>query len=147
MNTIEKINLLSDAYVTKDVKDERERMKVINDKLPNEFHHDIMDIQFKLNEITGTFELDYDIMSDACDIICNLTPKELEDAPDFYDLAGDSASAYTSTRLGYLNMNNQADISDKLKEYDCDISDACAAWYDEMVAGACELIMNYVLTK
>lgn len=146
MKPEEKLALIGDAYKTKKVDDEREQIHIINDELPEKFHEAILNIQFKLNEETGTFELDYDIMNDATGIIADncTTPKELEEA-DFYE--HESASVYTSTRLGYLHANNQQDVSDILHEFgkETDIATACAVWYDRQVTRACELLREFIM--
>lgn len=144
MTKQEKKAIFDRAYKTKKVEDAREEITVINDELPEAEYTAVMNIQHDLNEHTGTFELDYEIMSRASDIIADLTLEDLERA-DIYELTADSASVYTATRLAYLNIWNQDEISDKLKEFGCDIATACAIWYDEQVAYACELIRNYIL--
>lgn len=142
MDTKTKLEHIANAYISKKVEDEREQIKIINEALPEEVQKAIRDIQHKLNEQTGTFELDYEIMADACGIVTNdITLPEA----DFYELANDSASVYTGTRLSYLNISNQEEISEKAKEYGCDIATACAVWYDEQVATACELLRDYAL--
>lgn len=142
MNSKEKLELLSSAYVTKKVEDERERITVLSDALPEEAHKAILDIQFKLNEETGTFELDYEIMSDACGIVADTDMSELSEA-DFYE--NECSSVYTATRLSYINLNNQSDISEIGREYGVDIAEAAAHWYDEKVIRACEMLRDWVL--
>ena len=142
MTNQEKLTALSTAYTVKKVEDAREQITVINDENP--IKEDIKAIQFRLNDSTGTFELDYEIMWSACDILSDIELDKLADA-DLYELANDSASVYTSTRLGYLSNQNEGDISDILKEYNSDIQTACAIWYDQQVAHACEMLREYVL--
>lgn len=141
-----KLELIRDAYKSKKVEDEREQIKVINDELPKEFHDAIRDVQFELNNETGTFELDYNIMARACDILAdNCDTIDALKKADMYELSTDSASVYTSTRLGYITNQNQDEISEKMKEFDCDIQTAAAVWYDAQVASACEKLRDYIL--
>ena len=84
-------------------------------------------------------EVDYNIFSNACDTMTEIyasldNSEDREDVIDdkIYEY-GEHASPYTSVRLGYLNVWNQDEITDKVKEYDCDIENACAFWYDEKV--------------
>ena len=106
---------------------------------------ELVDLFLKHFEVRDT---DYEIFSDACDIVGNLsdhTDDKLADV-DFYELATDTASVYTADRLSYLTPYNQYEITDKLKEFDCDdIQSACAVWYDSEVCRACELLRDYIL--
>lgn len=145
MNQKEKLALLGSAYVTKKVDDAREQIRIMNDALPADFIEGIKKVQFTLNEETSTFELDYEIMSDACSLItdnCN-DIQELQDA-DFYELSSDSASVYTATRLSYLTIQTQDEVSEISKEYECDIATAAAVWYDQKVASVCGLLREFI---
>jgi hypothetical protein len=144
MKTQEKLNAISDAYISKKVEDEREEIKVINDASP--IHDAMRDIQFELNEHTGTFELDYEIMDDACIALSDLSLEEIKkDDFDAYELSHDTASVYTATQLSYINIHNQDEIAEKVKEYSCDIGTAAAGWYEDQVARAIELIRDWLL--
>ena len=144
MKTKELIELLGNAYTSKKVEDSRKQITVINDASP--LHDAMRDIQFELNEETGTFELDYEIMQTACGIIAdNITDKETLENADFYELANDTASVYTADRLAYMNIRNESEISEISKEYDSDIQTACAIWYEQQVVRACELLRDYIL--
>lgn len=146
MTQKEKHALLAKAYVTKEVSDDRKEIEVINDELPKEFSEAIRDIQFKLNESTGIFELDYPIMSMACSLLADVGFEELKDT-DLVELSNDCASVYTNTRLSYINVNNQQEISDVLREYgnDVDIATACAVWYERQVIIALDLLLDFIL--
>lgn len=144
MKKSEKLMAISHAYTTKKVEDAREEITIISEDLAPEVHEAIKSIQFKLNDETGTFELDYDIMSRACDILADVPPADLESA-DIYELAQDSASVYTGTRLGYLTINNQDEIAEIIREHECDTGTGAAVWYERQVARACELIREWVL--
>lgn len=145
MTKEKKHELLNKAYTLKEVADERKEIYVINEDLPALFYDAIKAIQFKLNESTGTFELDYPIMNDACNAVNEVEFKDLAEKDFFED--GEYASVYTAERLSYLTMNNQAEISEILREYgtDVDIATASAVWYDRKVMEACQMIKDYVL--
>ena len=83
-------------------------------------------------------------MQSACDVVGELSVKELEVA-DLYELSLDSASVYTATRIGYINLQNQDEISEAVKLHDCDMQTSAAVWYDGKVAIACEMLRDYVL--
>lgn len=136
------INIIADAYTTKK-RDNDEDYTCIDDT--KETAELVKEVQFKLNDITQSFELDYEIMSDATYIISEReTVEELENA-DFYELATDQASVYTETQLSYLNIWNQDEISGIAKEFSSDIGTACAVWYDQQVQQACEMLRDKIL--
>jgi hypothetical protein len=47
-------------------------------------------------------------------------------------------------QLSWLNINNQSEISDTAKEYDIDIAQACAVWYDNAVRLTIEQVVEYI---
>lgn len=145
MEKSEKLMAISHAYTTKKVEDAREEITIISEDLTPEASEAIKSIQFKLNDETGTFELDYDIMSSACDILANEELENIKSEDVFDNIDEWGASVYTATRLGYLNMNNQDEISDIAKEYGCDIQTACAVWYDRQVETAARMLREWIL--
>ena len=148
MNQDEKLAFLGDAYKTKPVEDLHKEIVIINEALTPEQNEAINAIQFKLNDETGSFELDYEIMQSACSIVGDLTLEEVKKSSEegnSYELADNAASVYTGTRLAYLNIYNQDDISVKMKEYNCDIATACAVWYEDMTALVIEMLIAYIL--
>ena len=109
---------------------------------------EIKAIQFELNEETGTFELDYSIMNDACNYVSELEHKDLADPNwdylDHMDM-GEFASVYTADRLSYLNIHNQDEVSQIMREYSLDdIQTACAVWYDRQVERAIGLLIEWL---
>ena len=142
MNLKQKLDLLSGTYTSKSVDDDREEITILNDKSP--LYQDMKTIQFELNKETGTFELDYKIMDSASCIVGEIEADDLERA-DLYEVSQGSASVYTATRLGYMNIQNEGEMSDILKEFDCSIAEACAIWYDNQVVKACEMIRSSLL--
>ena len=70
---------------------------------------------------------------------------ELEEDNDdrFYEM--ENASIWNDDRLGYLNINNEQEIADKMKELSLDsISTACAVWYDDMVRSVMLSLLDYI---
>lgn len=95
------------------------------------------------DNVGGWTDLSYEICAKACELIADSDIKDLEGEDLFYE--SESASVYTSDRLGYLNNNNQGEISDKMKEYDSDIQTACAVWYDDMVRNVALELRDYIM--
>lgn len=88
---------------------------------------------FELNDDVNSLDLTYQIANSALNVLYEVEYKDLP-AFDVYEHDGEYASVYTADRLGYLNSANQQEISDKIREYDCDdIATAAAIWYDEKV--------------
>jgi|TARA_R100001530_G_scaffold1410_2_gene2566 hypothetical protein len=143
MNEVKKkLDSLSDAYTAKKVEDEREEITVFNEKNP--YYSQMKDIQ---RELADKFrEIDYEIMDSACMVLSDVEDKALEEA-DTYELSNDTASVYNNTRLSYMDIWNQDEVSDIVKELDCDISTACAVWYEQEVARACEMLRSWVLNE
>lgn len=105
---------------------------ILRDNLPDDIRTNLLDILHDAKEKAGDFDLAYDIVRDAC----NLLPDIIEDLATFepYDINIESASIYTYDRLQYLNIHNQYDIAQVLKETSSDdIANACAIWYDRIV--------------
>lgn len=94
-------------------------------------------------ELGVGFDLSFEILSDASYVINNIELDQLEDS-DFGELCNDSGSVYTDARLAYLSFRNQDEVTDIVKEYSCDIQTACAVWYDQKVAEACEALRDYI---
>ena len=98
----------------------------------------LLDMQQRLD---AGFDLSYEIMANACACISDIELEKLPHA-DFYET--ETASVYTGVQLSWLNINNQADIAEIVKEYDSDIGTACAVWYNQKVAEACTMLVNYI---
>ena len=99
------------------------------------------------DNIGGQDDLSYEICAKACNEVaeCDMDMLEGESDDIFYEM--ECASVYTSDRLAYLNMNNQSEISDKMKELGLDdIATACAVWYDDMVRSVALELRDYVLS-
>ena len=113
--------------------------------LPEEVSELLSSIAFDISEEVGGLDLPYKILnnaleelSDNCEDIKDLADYDSrESTPDGF------CSVYTWDRLQLLNVHNQADISEVMKEYGYnDIADACAVWYDNQVYDAIDLIKN-----
>lgn len=57
----------------------------------------------------------------------------------------DFSSVYTAEQLSYLNIWNQEEVSDNVKELGCSISEACAYWYNNEVQNAIGIIVEKYL--
>ena len=115
----------------------------------------IQDIQRKLDT---DFDLSYEVMSDACYFISDLSIEEIQKNDDNLSDKIQSlevASVYTNTRLSWLNCNNESEIMDIIKEYNnyfekgrtsnwISVSTACAVWYDNQVKNAVNKLLNYI---
>lgn len=127
-------------------KDNGSEIYVLSDKLPEKEREELANIAYNISETTQGFDLPYEILNDAINFVVELELSDLEDENfDWQDINSDTfASVYTATRLSYLNHWNQDEISSLLKEYQCDISEACMFWYDERVKEAIEMIINWL---
>lgn len=142
METKDKLMALSSAYTTKTVND-AERV-VLNESCP--LYAQVCNVQFKLNEDTHSFEVDYSIMSDACDALSAVDADDIDEV-DNYELAMNTASVYTAEQLSWLNIWNQAEISEIVREHGCDIGTACAVWYEQQVALAIEMLLQDIINN
>jgi hypothetical protein len=94
-------------------------------------------------------DVDYETFSAACDIVFDIytseptiSKEEAED--DIYESASDSASVYTGERLSYLNVWNQDEVAEIVREHECDIATGAAIWYDKQVEQEAILINEWV---
>jgi hypothetical protein len=101
----------------------------------------LFDIQHKLNV---AFELSYEVMGEACSIIRDLDIEKLANA-DFFAEADSRASVYTGVQLSYLNVKNEGEISDLIKDESItSIAQACSIWFSQKVQEACEALRDYI---
>lgn len=150
-----KLDLVSKAYTT--MEKNGDTIHILDIALNRDMatKDAIQDIQRGLEV---DFELSYEIMADACDIIATKTLDEkntidgserdslIGDDLDFWADADSRASVYTSTQLSYLNIHDEAEISDLMKdEAITSIAQACSVWYSRKVAEACEALKEYIL--
>ena len=75
--------MLSKAYTTKKVDDNREQITIINDEaLTPEEYSAIKDIQFNLQNENISFDLAYEVMARACDILAEIYNDEQQERFD-----------------------------------------------------------------
>ncbi len=145
MTKLEKIAALGTAMTTRERTpgDEDTRFFVFADDAPTELqnlfceHYEVRDI-------------DYETFSRACDIVGEVygeTPEISKDGAedDAADRADDRASVYTAARLSYINIWNQGEVADIVREYDGqDVADAAAIWYERRVKEAARHVIGWV---
>lgn len=148
MTKLEKIAVLSDA-MTQSKREDGTEFYHFTDKAPEE-------LKSLYLEHYNVAELDYETFSQACDIVSEIykefkgTEKvggdiEGDIIDEIYERSSDSASVYTSVRLGYLNNQNESDISDYMKEYGVhSIAETCAIWYDKQVEQQALIIKDWI---
>jgi hypothetical protein len=98
-------------------------------------------------------DIDYETFNVALNIVSGImtdkpdaTPNEVEDG--IYERAGDSASVYTSDRLGYLNIWNESEVSDIHREGCAEsIADACAVWYGQRVEELAMYVKDWIFSN
>lgn len=109
----------------------------------------IKDIYCKLTD-NSLNDLDYEIFYKAINTVVeaynNIGNDNIERLQEYVqDNYNDFASVYTNDRLTYLNIHNESEIVDILKDFSCDsISTACAIWYDRQIQNACSVIIDYL---
>lgn len=95
-------------------------------------------------------DVDYETFDRAIDIVREVyadKPEATDDeaTEDIYERASDSASVYTAERLAYLDIWNEEEVSQKMREYgEHSIATACALWYDSQVEQAAIIIKDWV---
>jgi hypothetical protein len=144
MTKEEKIASLDKAMTTKTREDGTE-FHYFSDEAPDE----LKEVYLMHYEVR---DQDYQIFSDACGLVseCINDNMQEQDGADFvnemiYERSGDRASIMTYDRLSYLNIWNESDISDVMREYDMrSIADACAVWYDREVEQASIIINEWI---
>ena len=141
------LKLLETAYETR-TRDDGDVGVFFNDDNP--LQETLRKVQFELQDVTGTWGLNYQIMARACELIVeHWDTKNSGKDISWEEIADGSASIYTAERLAYLYPTNQQEISDIMREYSLgdvvpSIATACAVWYDNMVAHACRLIIDRI---
>lgn len=132
---------LNDAYENAKRDDGTEYTR-LNEK--HALYTELKDVLFAFQDDVS-LELSYKIMGRACialaDHADHTNDDDLQDV-DAYELANDTASVYTASQLDYIDNNNQSEIADIVREYDCDIGQAAAIWYEQKVAQAIELLLD-----
>jgi hypothetical protein len=141
MTKQEKIKALETAMTVSKRADESEYTH-FTDEAPEELK-DLFLTHYEVRDI------DYITFSRACDIVSEIYADKPEiskdDAEeDIYERASDSASPYNATRLEYLNIWNQDEVADYVRDLNVDISTAAAYWYDKQIEQSAVLINEWV---
>lgn len=144
MTKQEKIESLDKAMTTSKRSGEETAFHHFTDTAPKE----LIDLFLEHYDVN---DLDYKVFSTACDLVHDMYFDQPEASGDdaeqaIYERANDIASVYTADRLAYLNVQNEYEISQMMKEYDMGIADVCAAWYDRQVEQAAIIINGWVNT-
>lgn len=143
MNKQEKLELIGSAFVTLKRADGTE-FELYTYGLNDEVRDKLSEIQQVLD--VG-LDASYEIMSEACDIVGNLEIEVIEGGNlDLYSDCDAAASVYTAVQLSYLNVNNENEISDLMKELSfTSIALACSYWHTQKVQEAAEALVAYIL--
>lgn len=120
-------------------KGERAEIYLIKDTTSEELTKVLFD---SMKDLDASHDLSYEIASRACDIVADI---DLDKDTDDQLADQTPASVYIATRLSYLNAHNQDTITDISKEYDCDIQEACAYWYDNQVRDVARALLAWVV--
>lgn len=97
------------------------------------------------DNIGGTNDLSYRLIYDATAFFSNEitgdeTKEEMLEALENYQ---DFAPIWNSERLEMLNVNNEQDIADIMKEYEIEnVSTACAVWYENTIKSIVNTIID-----
>jgi len=149
-----KITTLSNAftYTGDEPKNHvRANIYLLNEKLSEEDEKALLGVISEIDDNGADRDIAYEIVSKACDVITDKHDQELNDKQLTLDTIAETmdgfASVYTGTRLSYLNHWNQSEISDLLKDFNIDIADACAYWYDNQVHQASTLLLELIDTE
>lgn len=134
MTNIEKYNQIANAFKIHGDKE----IYVFSDEVNDEVKKMIQNIMYDNIE---NFDLAYEVAGKACEYIANTPLEKLQEANTY---EAEHASVYTATRLSYLNVQNQYDITEVLKECECDIQEACAIWFDRAVQVIAENLIAYI---
>jgi len=138
MTKQEKINVLTTAMKQSE-RDDKTEYYHFTPEAPEELQNLFLE-HYEIRDI------DYMIFSRACDVVNEAYRSEYKNIDDgIYEQASDSASYYTAERLTYLNIWNQDEISDMIKNEGAgDIATACAMWYDRQVEQASFIINEWI---
>lgn len=147
MTKLEKRNAITNAMEFKKWNNGKEGY-IIKESLKeeNEKLHDLLLNIIYDDNIGGTHDLSYEITAKACEVIGELEMDEIENGGDndrFYKM--EIASIWNNDRLGYLNVNNESEVYERLVELGLhEISTACAVWYDDQVRSVVLSLLDYI---
>lgn len=147
MKTKQKIINVKNAMEIKDTNTHTARA-VITDKCDEKLKNVLMSIIYDGEYISET---GYKIAYSACSFFDELEEKDFTNLADILEeqlSSYEPASIWNDARLSYLDIYNEQDIFETLKEYACDsINLACAIWYDNEVKNAINTIIDEYITN
>lgn len=113
---------------------EEDKKYLIRDTCDPELKKVLMKIIYDDN-VGGTHDLSYEICAQACEAVSDFHSNEdYEELQDYLCDNGDFASYLIFDRLAYLNIGNQDEVTEILKENNCNIEEASAIWYDQKIS-------------
>ena|SRR3990167_5835279 len=141
MTKTEKIAVL-DKVMTTGKRDNGEVFYHFTDTAPRE----LKDLYLEHYEVR---DIDYETFGQAIDLVRTIyedKPEAIDDeaTEEIYERASDSAGVYNDERLGYLNIWNQDDIAEIVRDMGVDIATACAVWYDRQVEQSAIIIKDWI---
>ncbi len=140
MTKREKIAAL-DTAMTRKTRPDGEEIYVFADDAPKELQ-DLFCERYEVRDV------DYGAFSSALDAVSEIysyAPDSDRDAAlDALDDAREYASPYNAARLAYINIYNQDEVAEIVREYGQDVVTAAAIWYDRHVEAAARLIVEWV---
>ncbi len=152
MTKQEKLKSLEAAMTTSKREGEEDSFYHFSDSAPEELknlfleHYEVRDI-------------DYETFSRACDIVSEVyaeysgddTGKDEQEASEddkitdaIYERSSDSANPYTAVRLAYLNVWNQDEVADYVRDLHVDVATGAAYWYDKQVEQQAIIIKDWI---
>lgn len=140
-----KIKALNNSMEEKE-RNNGEKFTCFSDSAPEELknlfltHYEVKDIDYK------TFSKAIDTIIEVWENNENHEEESLKEYID--ENYNDFASPYNAERLSYLDVWNDSEVSNIVKEYSCEtISEACAIWFDRQVKEAANLILEWIMAK
>lgn len=140
MNRSQKIASLDKALIEK-TRNDGTTFKCFSDEAPKE----LRDLFLEHYEVR---DQDYEIFYSAC-IELSVIYADVKENEDIEDAISerlvDLASIYNSDRIALLNVYNEEEIADIIRDFgSATVSEACAVWYDRAVEEAANIINNWV---
>lgn len=145
MTDLEQTTIKRDAIVDSVTYKNRnnEQIMFYKDDISEELKTLLSNIGYSLDV---NLDLSYQIMDTAISTLSDLDIDYIfSDRLDLYADVDSRANVYTGIQLSYLNINNESEISDIMKDESIDsIAIACQAWYNSKVLEALEQLISYI---
>lgn len=122
-------------------RDSGEEFVCTKDDISIKTYNTIRDVAFKLDN--SDLDLTYDILQSALWAMDDMTLTEFKNC-DVYELDANYSSVYNYQRLKYINIHNQDEIAETVRDMGQDIVTAAAYWYDCKVTEALLLFQEQV---